>query len=115
MTGLRLRKQGPEKRPFIADEATCLSCEVDRLLHVRIGGGVLAVLLVGGKARKAEHRERDVTLSFGWQKVAVMDAAEARHQIKPHRTISLEFGELVRTKLVTHVTCNHPRLLRRKV
>jgi hypothetical protein len=57
----------------------------------------------------------DVTLSFGWQKVAVMDAAEPRHQVKPHCTVSFEVGELVGADLVTQVTSNHPVVLQRKV
>src|SRR5688572_8774334 len=68
-----LRKQWPEKRPLVASEAAHLLCEVYRLLNIRIVGCVLAVLFVGRQARKAEHRQRDVTRSFGWQKVAVMD------------------------------------------
>lgn len=55
-----------------------LLCEGHGLLNVRIGAGILAVLFVGRETRKAKHRHGDVTLSFGWQKVAVMDAAEPR-------------------------------------
>src|ERR1700687_4222695 len=92
----RLRKQWPKKRPFITDEAARLFCEGYRLLNVWIGTGVLAVLFVGRKARKAEHRQGDVTRSFGWQEVAVMNAAKPRHQIKPYCTVSFEVGEPVR-------------------
>src|SRR6202040_2374201 len=107
--------QRPEKRPFITDEATRLFCEGYRLLNLWIGACVLAVLFVGREARKAKHRQGDVTLSFGWQKVAVMDAAEPRHQVKPHCTVSFEVGELVRIDVVTQITSNHPVVLQRKV
>src|SRR5713226_6026084 len=96
----RFRKQWPEKRPFITDEAARFFCEGDRLLNVWIGTSVLAVLFVGREAWKAKHRRGDVTLSFGRQKVAVMDAAEPRHQVKPHCTVGFEVGELVRIDLV---------------
>ena len=92
----RFRKQWPEKRPFITDEAARLLCEGHCLLNVWIGTGILAVLFVSREAWKAKHRQGDVTLSFGWQKVAVMDAAEPRHHVKPHCTVSFEVGEFVR-------------------
>src|SRR5882757_5271083 len=105
----RFRKQWPEKRAFITDEAARLFCEVYCLLNVWIDGSVLAVLFVGRKTRKAEHRQGDVARSFGWQKVAMMDAAEPRHQLKPHGAVSFEVGELVQMDLVTQVTSNHLR------
>src|SRR5712671_4467496 len=111
----RFRKQRPKKRPFVTDEATGLFCKSHRLLDVWIGGSVLAVLFIGGEARKAEHRQSDVTCSFGRQKIAVMSAAEPRHQVKPHRAVSLEVGQLVQCDLVTQVTSNHPVVLQRKV
>src|ERR1700682_953315 len=103
----RFRNQWPEKRPFPAR----FFCKGYRLPNVWIGASVLAVLFVGREARKAKHRKGDVTLAFGRQKVAVMDAAEPRHQVKPHCTVGFEVGELVRIDLVTQVTRNHPVVL----
>src|ERR1700694_3219721 len=111
----RSRKQWPKKGPFITDEAARLFCEGYGLLNIRIRTSVLALLFVGGEARKAKHRQGDVTLSFGWQKIAVMDAAEPRHQVKPHCTVSFEVGELVRIDFVAQVTSNHSVVLLRKV
>src|ERR1700731_2541639 len=100
----RFRKQWPEKRPFITNEAARLFCEGYRLLNVWIGASVLAaVLFVGREARKAKHSQGDVALSFGWQKVAVKDAAEPGHQVKPHCTVSFEVGEFVRIDFVAQV------------
>jgi hypothetical protein len=109
------RKQWSKKRPFITDEAARLFCEGYGLLNIRVGTSVLAVLFVGREAPKAEHRQGDVTLSFGWQKVAVMDAAEPRHQVKPHGTVGFEVDELVRIDLVTKITSNHSVVLQHKV
>src|SRR5882724_4728743 len=44
-----------------------------------------------------------------------MDAAEPRHKVKPHCTISFEVGELVRIDLVTQVTSNHLVVLQRRL
>jgi hypothetical protein len=103
----RFRKQWPEKRPFVTDETARFLCKGNRLLNVWINCSVFAVLFVGREARKAEHRQGHVTFSFGWQKVAVMDTAEPRHQIKPHCAIRLKVGDPVRMHLVSQVTCNH--------
>jgi hypothetical protein len=112
---VRFRKQWPEKRTFITDEAARLSCEGHCLLNVWIGASVLTVLFVSREAGKAKHSHGDITLSFGWQKVAVMYATEPWHQLKPHCTVSFKVGELIRIDLVTQVAGNHPLLLRRKV
>src|SRR5947209_1493046 len=46
------RKQWPDKRPFIPDEAARFFCKGYRLLNVRISDSVLAVLVVSCEARK---------------------------------------------------------------
>src|SRR6202022_4533419 len=111
----RSRKQWPKKGPFITDEAARLFCEGYGLLNIWIHTCVLAVLFVGREARKAKHRQGDVSLSFGWQKIAGMDAVEPRHQGNPHCTESFEVGELVRIDFVAQVTSNHSVVLLRKV
>jgi len=103
----QVRQQRPKKGPLIADEAACFLREGNSLLNVRIHGGVLAVLLVGREARKAEHRQSDVAGPFGRQKIAVLNAAEPGEQLQPHRTIGFEVGELVRIDFITQVAGNH--------
>src|SRR5579871_3644174 len=106
----RFRKQWPEKRPLMAGKTARLPDEGDGLLDIRIRLGVLAVLFVGRETRKAEHRQRYVALSLGWQKIAVMRAAEARHQLQPHRSILLEIGELAQRDFVAQITGDHVRV-----
>src|SRR5262249_23598258 len=98
-----LRKQWPEKRSFVAGEAARLPGESHGFLNVRIVFRILAVLFIGRQTRKAEHRQRYVALAFGWQKVAVMDATEPRHQVDPHGTVGLELGDLAQRDLITQI------------
>src|SRR5262249_39388376 len=86
-----------------------LICEGHRFLNVRIDAGVLAVLPVGRKAGKAEHRQRDITRAFRWQKVAVMDTAKPWHQVEPHCSVGFEVGELAQFDLIAQVTGSHRR------
>src|ERR1700704_1025089 len=58
----RSRKQWPKKGSLITDEAARLFGEGYGLLNIRIRTSVLAVLFVGREARKAKHRQGDVTL-----------------------------------------------------
>src|SRR6185295_11777637 len=90
-------------------EAARLHGKGYRLLNVRVFSGILAVLLIGGKARKAEHRQGNIAIAFGRQEVAVVNSAEPRQQFKPHRAVSLELGDLAQRNLITQITGNHPK------
>src|SRR5262249_19841639 len=101
-------QHGPEERPFVSPE-TLRSCrESNRFLHIRIGGGSLAILFVGGEAREAEHRQRNVARAFGRQEVTVVDTAETRQQTQPHPAILLKLGNLVGVDNVSNVAGYHP-------
>src|SRR5581483_4114344 len=62
---------------------------------------------IGGEAREAEEGERDIAFAFGGQKIAVMRAAEARHERQPHLRILFKLRDLLIVDDVTNIAGDH--------
>lgn len=102
-------EHGAEEAAFVTDDAARFLRVAEGGLAGRIVLRAFAVTLVFGKARKREHRERDIARAFGRQEVAVMRAAELLDERDPHLAVRFELIEFVRIDDVAKEAGDHGR------
>src|SRR4029079_17913541 len=94
-------------------DAARATCQFERLLALRIGRAVGAVLLVRGKAREREEGVGDVAVAVAGQEVTVVGPAEAVDQSDPAAAVLLEVLQFVGVDLVGQVHGDHVSIRQR--